>query len=465
MTADQKSRSLLLITGAGAEITWLYAWASFLLINCFQRVYPLPETIAAFSSAALLTLYPRGRGWRVIQVIGVHLIGLVCACLWIIHTVYHPFEPFWSRGWLTAFFHQQRGHLEWFLLVFVLGYTVTFWIAGILFARQTPSYHSACVRFDRGLTALFFLFLIKLMFHTQCKVQFHDSMTVLLVFPFFIFGLTGIGLARNHGAPKGFLKGYRTTGVLAGFVLGTLVLGAGVFLLFLPYLTSASVVGYEWLKGAARPLAPILIALIRFIFGHSKAGPANPDFTPGSPGADIVPVGETSGWLLWVEKILIWGGAGLLVIALFAGICFGLWYGVRWLFSRQSGDGKDRTGWGITLLWNRLKRWFYRVYGWTVQRKETPNAVRYYSGLLRWGRYSGLPHEPNETPREYGLRLVNHFPRLRDEIRFIVEMFQYEVYGEKTLCTQELWAMRQALTKMHTPWVWPLRVKSLFHSA
>ena len=109
--------------------------------------------------------------------------------------------------------------------------------------------------------------------------------------------------------------------------------------------------------------------------------------------------------------------------------------------------------------------WFYTVYGWMVKRKETPNAVRYYTGLLRWGRYSGLPHEPNETPREYGLRLVNHFPRLRDEIRFIVEMFQYEVYGEKTLCTQELWAMRQALKKMHTPWVWPLRVKSLFHSA
>ena len=209
MGAERKSMRLLFVMGAGAEITWLYAWASFLLLNCFQRQYPLPEAITLFLSAAILTLYPRGRGWRVIQILGFHLIGLGGACLWIIHGFYYRSESFWSRAWITAFFNQQRGHLEWFLLLFVLGFAAIFWIAGIRYARQPASYDSACLRFDRGLAALFFLFILKLVLQTQMKVQFHDAMTVLLIFPFFLFGLTEIGLSRHreNDPAKDFLEG------------------------------------------------------------------------------------------------------------------------------------------------------------------------------------------------------------------------------------------------------------------
>jgi hypothetical protein len=435
-------------------------------LNCFQRQYPLPETIAIFSSAAMLTLFPRGRGWRVIHIIGIHLIGLMGACLWVIHGFYDYSEPFWSRTWITAFFNQQRGPLEWFLLIFVLGFTVSFWITGIRFARQSKSYHCACSRFDRGLAAFFLLFLIKLMLQTQMKVQFQDSSTVLLVFPFFIFGLTEIGLSRHqrNGLSKDFLDGYRTIGVLTGFVLGVLILGGGVFLLFLPYLKSASVVGYELIKSAARPLAPVLIALIRFLFGYSRTGPAEPSYSSPSTGTDVVTVGETGGWMLWVEKIMIWGGAAVLTIVMIAGVCLGLWYAVRWLFAKQPVTEKDRFGWGIILIWDRLTAWLCGIYRRMTQRKEAPGAVRYYAAILRWGRYSGLPHKPNETPREYGRRLTDHFPALHHEIRLIIEMFQCEVYGEETLGYRELRDMRHAIKRMRTPRVWPLRAKSLFQS-
>ncbi len=454
----------MFITGAGAEITWLYAWASFILLNAFQRLYPLPETIAAFSSAVIITLYPKGRGWRVIQIIGLHLLGLLCACLWVVHSFYYRSEPFWSLNWMTAFFNQQRGHLEWFLLILVIGYTIAFWITGIRFAIQPKSYHFASVRFDRGLTALFFLFLIKLVLQTQMKAQFHDSMTVLLVFPFFIFGLTEIGLARNpgDGPQKDYLEGYRTMGVLIGFVFGILILGAGVFLLFLPYLKSASWVGYELMKSAARPLAPYLIALIRFLFGYRKMTPAESNFSSRSTGSDVIAVGETSGWMLWIEKILTWGGAVLLIIIGTAAVCLGIWYGIRWLLSRQPQDEKDRFGWTMIVLWNRLKIWLCSLYGRMIQSNEAPNAIWYYAALLRWGRYSGFRHEPNETPREYGLRLTNHFPKLKDEVEFIIEMFQREFYGEETLNEQALGDMRAALKKMRTPWMWPFRIRSLF---
>ena len=460
----KRSNRLLFFTGAGVEITWLYAWASFLLVNCFQRRFPLPQTIAAFLSAAVLTLYPRGRGWRMIQIIGVHLVGLICACLWIVHSVAYPAEPFWNRAWLTALFTEPRGHLEWFLLVFVLGFAAAFWITGIRFARQPRSYHCACLRFDKGLAALFFLFLIKLMLQTQMQVQFQDTTTVLLVFPFFIFGLTEIGLSRNagNGSPKDYLEGYRTVGVLAGFVFGVLILGAGVFLLFLPYLKSASLVGYELIKSAARPLAPVLVALLRFLFGYAKTRPAEPRLSSSPTGSDIPPVGETGGWMLWVEKVLLWGGTGLLIAIGIAALCLGIWYGIRWLFSRQAVAEKDRLGWGIMAFWNRVKAWLLRLYGRMMQRKEAPGGFWYYAAVLRWGRLSGVRHKPNETPREYGLRLSRVFPKVRREITLIVDLFQCEVYGAETLVEPHLSAMRKALKRMRVPWMWPYRLKFLF---
>jgi len=49
--------------------------------------------------------------------------------------------------------------------------------------------------------------------------------------------------------------------------------------------------------------------------------------------------------------------------------------------------------------------------------------------LLSWGHRSGIPHFPNETPKEYGLRLNYHFPALKREIGLIIDAFNREVYG------------------------------------
>ena len=75
-----KSPSILLfICGAGSQLSWLYAWASFLLFSFFNRIYPLPETVGFFSLAAILTVICRRRRWRMIQIIGIHLAGVVVA--------------------------------------------------------------------------------------------------------------------------------------------------------------------------------------------------------------------------------------------------------------------------------------------------------------------------------------------------------------------------------------------------
>jgi len=156
----KNSAVFLLVSGSGAELTWLYAWASFLLFSFFHRLYPLPETLAAFSLAVFLTLFQRRRRRRAVQIIGIQLIGLACAALWIVHVFFYRSAYFWNLVWLEDFFNRPRDHFEWFLLIFVLGYIVMFWVAGVRLALQEKSYVSACTRFDRGVAAFFCLFLI-----------------------------------------------------------------------------------------------------------------------------------------------------------------------------------------------------------------------------------------------------------------------------------------------------------------
>ena len=459
----KKPTVFLLVFGSGAELTWLYAWASFLLLSFFHRLYPLPETLAVFSLAVFLTLFQRRRRQRAVQIIGIHLIGLACAVLWVVHIFYYRSAYFWNSVWLKDFFNRPRDHFEWFLLIFVLGYTIVFWVAGVRFALQERSYFYACTRFDRGVAAFFGLFLIKLLLYTQMGIRFQDSMTIWLIFPFFIFSLTEIGLARNqgHDPQRDYLSGYHAVGVFTGFSIGAIILGTAVFLFFLPYLKGATAAGYDLMKSAAAPLSPILVAVIKFIFGYAKFGPQNSGLSPpvGSAGQ---PQTETPDvWMLLVQKVLVWGG-GILMLALGITVaCLALWYLIRWLFIKRYGADEKRQQVNLSLWWIRLKTFLLACYEWVLRTGAKRSALDFYAALRRWGRYSGIPQVSNETPMEYGVRLATRFPQLKSDIMLIIEMLQWEVYGEYRLNPKQILKIQAAWQMLHSPLRWSSRIKSM----
>ena len=452
---------LLLICGAGAQLSWLYAWAAFLLFSFFQRLYPLPETIGIFSLAAFLSLFCLRRRWRVIQVIGMHLAGCAAAGLWVVYAFYYRPEPWWSRGWLSDFFNRSRDQLEWFLLFLVLGSTIVFWAAGIRFAHRGRSYTSACSRFDRGIIAFFSLFLVKLTLQTRMGVEFHDSMAFNMIFPFFIFSLMEMGLTRSqgHGQHKTYLAGYYAVGVLASFTIGALIIGTAAVMFFLPYLKLASVVGYDLMQKAAGPLGPIVIAVIRFIFGHADWASTVSDFFSPSLGTEEPVVAGP--WMLMIQKIMMWGGWILLVTmgTVVTGVV--LWYAYRWLFLKRVGAEQFGDSWSLLSWWKQIKAFLIDCCLWILRTRAKRSALQFYAALRRWGRYSGFRQEPNETPGEYGRRLSHQFPRLKAEITLIIEMLQREVYGETSLHSPQIKKIRQAWKKMHSPVKWPMRIKSM----
>ena len=88
-------------------------------------------------------------------------------------------------------------------------------------------------------------------------------------------------------------------------------------------------------------------------------------------------------------------------------------------------------------------------------------AKKFYRQLLLWGRVSGLSHVVSETPREYGLRLGNHFPSIEEEIRQIIHVHNDAIYGYIPPDRRQISRARQALRKLSHPRLWIARIKSL----
>jgi hypothetical protein len=458
-------RDLLFLAGAGMELSWLYAWATFIIASILHRPFPLPEAIGTFALATVLTLVVRGRGWRVILILGLQVFGFLLATSRIVHVFFYGSHPFFGQWWLLECFRQPKDPLEWFILVIILFFALLLWVGGVSLARRSAAYLTVCTRFDLGVAAFFCLLLIKFLLLVRGGIDIQDPTPELLLFPFFVFSLLAIGMARNRSsAQRDFLSGYQGIGVIVSFTVVVLAFGAGLVLLFLPYLSLAADMGYGVLKSAAAPLGPILVSIIRFLFIHSRSRPGTASPSSGSDEAEFVSSTESSWWTELFEKVFSWGflGLGVLIALILCGL--GMWYLFRWLFSRTTKSRKTQIQWSLislwaALLWSALLHFRDKI----VRRvKGYRSAVQLYSALLNWGRHSGLPHFLSETPTEYGVRLRHQFPTLNREIGLIAETFNKEVYGEILLDEQQFTMAKLAWRRLRSPIHWPSRFKSWF---
>jgi hypothetical protein len=87
------------------------------------------------------------------------------------------------------------------------------------------------------------------------------------------------------------------------------------------------------------------------------------------------------------------------------------------------------------------------------------SAATVYAGVLLWGRRSGLPRVPSETPSEYEIKLKHQFPKLKEEIEMIIEAFNREVYGEIMTEKRSLGDIAAALSRMRSFRHWPSRMR------
>jgi hypothetical protein len=460
------NKALLLIAHGGMELSWTYAWAIFLTTSILHESFPFPETVGAFTLAAVLTFFSQGRGWRVIYIVFLQSLGFVPLLLRVVRIFNSWSHSYSSLSWLMDPEVTTPGSHEWIIFILVLSWAISFWGGGMRLARRTLDYYTVCSRFDRGLVAFFILFLAKFLFLVRGEITLEEPVSEFLIFPFMIFSLLAIGLARSQtAASRDFLPGYQGVGVIMSFAVLVLLFGTGLVFFFLPYLTFVAEKGYVVLKTVAVPVGSILVTVLRFIFGYNKDDFSQklpekpeaklPEFTPSGPGP---------WWLELLGKILAWGIWILLGLLFLTLIAVSIYFLFQWLLSRTSVNQERRMPRHPIFLWLEKLRLFLRSLWIRFMRciKGYKGAVQFYTALLAWGRRSGLSHFRSETPMEYGLRLTRRFPALGKEIALIVDTFNKEVYGGIALDENHLTKARSAWFKLRNPLYWPRRLKTWF---
>lgn len=461
-TMKPTSLVILRLASGGMEATWRLAWASFVMMSLAQRLFPLPAAIGAFSLAAAFTSATRGKGWRWVAIIGLHVSGCLIATLLIFYAFTYRAYPFLSRTWLNALCSAPDNFMEGLVALFTLFWALLFWVSGIQFARRSTAYRDVCGRFDVGLGMFFGLLLFKVAIGYN-GVQLQDPLTRWLILPFLLCGMVAIGIARNRSHPsKTYRAGYRLIGVVLSFT--TLVVAAGVSLLVLlwPYFTLTAEIGYDLLKQGLQPFAPVLVAILRFLFLPRRALVSDPATTIGNSGIEAIPPGETPWWTTLFEKILSWGIGGLFLLILLWMLGVGVWRLVQWLWSKTPGASQKPRQSGLLLAWLlKFPIWLRFCWEWIFRCVQShTTAAQFYRVLSDWGRRSGLPRRPTETPYEYGSRLICHFPAIQQEIALIVALFHQEIYGESALSAQQVTLGSLALRQLRRPVHWPSRLRT-----
>lgn len=463
----EEKGGLLLAAHGAMEFTWRYAWAGFITGSLLRRPFPLFETLGVFALAAVVTFLPRGKGWRIIQILALHVMAAVLAAGVIVHAFYYPTSPFWNERWLRDFFACPRDSLEGIMLLLFFLVVFTFWAGGVNLIRKPPHYHTVCNRFDFGLAAFIVLYLIEWLFLARGGIQTPDPLASLLIFPYFCFSIFAIGLARNRDdEQREYMAGYRGVGMISTVLAIFALIIMALFLLFLPAFTALAEMGYAVLKETTEPLGPYVVGVLRFLI----LGRRFPHKTPSGVGDDAgsqpntMITTENSWWEAILEDLATWGFIGLLGGALLALTILAVWLLTRWLLSRTALSGKGEGHESLIFLWVEKARAFlnYCRARFLGRGRERRRTTRLYAGLLVWGKRSGVPRVKSETPGEYGTRLRRQFPALQKEIQLIIELYNGEVYGGRKITEGQWTSVRSVWRHLRSPLNWPSRLRSWF---
>jgi len=452
---------LLAITYAGMDLSWRYATLSLFSLLLLPKPFPWPHAIAAFAGGGLLTALLGGRGMRAIACLMLHVVCfLPLACL-LIHHFHGDGAVFWDWGWVAAQFRSSRPVVAWLTVIFELALLAWLWIGGFNLARGPKSYQRVGLRFDLGLTVLFALILLTLMLADErfgVVIDFHAIRPMMA--SFFCFGLLSLCLSRvGDPVPRDIRPGYRGLGLVLTFLAIVLGLAGGAVAFFMPQLTAAAETGFAAVKVVVRPLAPYLIAVLKFFLMGRRNQSADEAGSLAPPSeATGKALAEHTSWPDAVVQVVAWTLIALLcAAALLMAVYLAYRFFLR-LTARTEASAPRIRFLDQTLDW--LSRWAARALSWAVSaftRRTAPLEI--YAGLLKWGRRSGLPRRLGETPREYGLRLSLALPRAAAGIESVIQCLEQSVFAARPLAPGDLKSLRRSWRRLASPGLWPPRLK------
>ncbi len=460
MAESLKNKKALLFISAGMmEITWLYALACILFLILNAPIFPIWSAILAFFIPILITSVLKGRGRRIIVYAILHLFFYLTILLYTFYFYGNWQESFLNFKWLEMILHQQYGSVDGFTYLIIIFWFSFLWISGYKLANRSNNYFMITSRFDLGIVALIFTFII-----LGSMDLFFPRSGILIIY-YFLFSMFTISLAKNVRRSKTkYPYQFSGTSLVLTFILMVLLFGSWVVLFFLPQLTSAAEAGYHVLKIVARPIGNLLLKILFLLFGF---GSRTVDVGTTYSGSSDVPLIENSepSWLAQLlQWIITWGGIILLSLLAIIAIGWLLWSLWKWFSTRTDLDTEKKGFFEELLLWflqlcSLGKKVLYKMLGILKHiRSIQKNGSVLFQKLCHWGRSSGIPRESSQTPQEYGRYLAHFFPDNQNDIEVIIKSFNQEIYGKKLIQAEQLEKTKKAWKRLTRPSQWPLRL-------
>ena len=459
---------LLILSSGGMMLCWFYGWTSFVFASLSHKMIPLLETAVILFLATIITYIHNRKSWRWIYIIGLHLSGILYSSFWLYHRYYKLESFFWDLNWITDFFLLERTLSDWitFVLLPLCGWIV--WFCGTRLWTKPTEQTTIRSRFDWGLTFFLSLLLVKLVIEMKGGSIPMDHSIKEPLFSFMILGLFSLGFVRTRSTSQQenvtYLKG---VGIILSFTFVILMLGGGLFILFLPQLQSFAEAGIELPATMKSAMLQVLVPFMRMITKMASRQSTSQiqerthfstNNVSTNDGSDPIngPVADPG--------IFFYLFAGVIVVILLAIAGFIILRLLKWIFSRTVLEVDQKKG-----IWELLLSYIYTVKAFflslsikIIKRPDTASAAeKYFNFLLRWGRISGLKHTASETPKEYGSRLGDRFPKIEKEIGLIVHIHDEAIYGCIPVDQSRISSARLALRKIRSPLLWFARIKFL----
>ena len=319
-----------------------------------------------------------------------------------------------------------------------------------------------CLQFDKGLGLLFSLLVVNAVLKAKAGVGMPVNALGFLMPAYLIFGLASVGLSRHqHDVQRSFLSGFRGLGIIFSIAVLAVLLGSGLIFLFYPYFFPVADTLLVIIARTTPPMVPNLGSLLRYILAPKHSMNLSTGIENDADAQiEIAPL-PADGWLPAMATILFWATMG---VALLMAVCFMLYVLKRlfaWLLSKDALGSSPPSfkAWAMNFLKVIIAMpaglWRFCV----SLFNPMDSAARAYQRLLSWGRHCGLSKQHNETPDEYGSRLVRSFPKLDQDIRMIVETFDREFYGQVQTAPDRVADILRAQRRMKRIRYWPRRVK------
>jgi hypothetical protein len=349
-------------------------------------------------------------------------------------------------------------------LLLILFCLLLIWRGGRGLVKRPMDHDHVCAQFDKGIGLFILLLLVKFLIQSKAGILIDGLAIGFLVGAFFIFSLLSIFLVRKQPEiEKAFMTGYHGIGIILSLTAIMVLFGSGTTFFFYPVLTQVADSLQIVLKDAAGPMVPVLVAILLLFFAPGKMRDDVGEMT-----GSLWDMGDFSAATVGKWEAFFLKGLGLVFMVIIGLIAAGLLsLLIRYLLRRLLKKNIQNRP-QVSLSWIRdVARWFIllpvRVWRVFISMFEgAENAASVYTGLLAWGRRSGVRPLSSETPLEYGNRLVRCFPDLGDEIAWIIDAFNRETYGQLPTNDPMLRRLRLAQRRMKRLRYWPSRIKTCF---